>query len=1323
MFHWSRIANKTSFFILLCALFYEQANAAVPREERLSNHLTHQNVTGFAQDEDGCIWISTLGGLNKYDGSEYEHFVLDPTDSTSISDDFVFSVIYDSEGNLWAGTRNGLCRYEPDRQCFERYPCSPIYNIMEGSDGLLWLSTAACPISFDRKTHQMQQYSQVGSTNTMWEDGQGHLWAGTSEREGLSTRRSNGQWEKFSLPMNKSVICSFRAADKKWWLGTNQGIVIFDSSRQTFVDDSALANYDPHIGTTRINFICECEPYVLLIGTATEGVYRYDMVNKELTHNAPIRYNQTKSSEILSFYKDKWGDIWIGTYDKGFFVANKQSDFFCQDGRLNDTIKDKFVTRVISGKDGQMWIGTRYDGIYRYDGDGKIQHYELQGLLNGSNDFLEVIYMDSSGILWIAFKSCLFATRPNEHDLRILKKIELSDVRVLNEDFSGTIWAGTWWGLYSIRDYIPTLFNDYPTSEIIVRGNGSLLAALPDKGLIEIDERGNIREHPFSKECDNIVMNCISMTEDSHGGLWVGSYGFGLAYEGPDGKFTTISRKDGLPNNNVLSIIEDPLGDIWASTQLGIVRIVQKGEKMSVVNYNLRGLFPGEQYHEKAVGMSSQGCIYFGGNHGITYFNPVELPQKENRPIIHLSDLKIFNRSVLPGDESRVLKTNIGHTYMVTLSHTQRTISIDYSGIDYFSSNNLSYRYQLDGLNEKTIEAGSQHRRASFSSLAPGRYQFRVWAVGENGMVSAEPATLKIKIKPSPFLSFPAILFYVLFVFGSIYAFVKINFAARLNKKKAEIEHNERNREREVAQMKTTFFSNISHELRTPLSLIVAPTEQLMEDKSINGESRHLVEIINRSANSLLKLLGQLMDFVKLESGGILKLGVQKVDIIDLLSEECDSFTSWAEQRSIEIRFTPHREHLTIWVDVDKIEKVMNNLLSNAIKHTPKGGRIDVYSEEVGGELASGKYGHIEGRFLEIRVLDTGEGMSEESLGQVFRRYPKVSESGSDYSGNGIGLHYTKNLIERHKGRIAAALREKGGMEFSFILPLDEVYTEDEMLLGKKSATLPVIQDDDTFKNGQLAGPDAPVILVVEDEANLREYICQLLSSRYRTIAAEDGQVAWEVIREKKPDLILSDVVMPEIGGYELCRMVKEDINFCHIPVILLTAKTSADDRVEGLDTGADAYIAKPFKTEEVMLTIKNQLRSREVLRQFFLSSDPSENIPNVKLNPKDQKFLDGLSSLVKKEISNPELGVDILTTELGYSRTALFAKIKGLTGLAPNEFIRDYRFKYAARLIREGSLSLSEISDAAGFSSYSYFSRAFKQHFGVSPKDFRSVK
>lgn len=1305
----------------------------------LSPDISFLDVNAFAQDSLGYMWIATLGGLNKYNGYEYQHFLHIPSDSASLGNDFVFSLLIDSSHTFWVGTAYGVSTFDFETNRFDHYSSAmtPVYSFFEDHNGQIWAATPLGPGMIDRDKQTVSFPREPQFVNLFWEDDAHRLWMGLSEREGLAVQKDNMSWEYYSLPGSRSVTCMYSDPQGIWWLGTNAGIVLFDPASHTFRNPkfSAIPE-NMKLNRTQINFIKEVEPLKLLIGTTTEGFFYYDLLSQRLQHNMPARFNPFYSAQLHTCYIDKQGNTWIGTYDKGFVVGNKQSDCFNVDHVLSNQFKGKFVTRVIED-DNHFWIATRYDGLYRYSPSEGLITYENQSLFPDKNEFLEVIFIDSQQRIWIAFETQLIIARvTREGRINIIKRLNIENVRVVKEDQENNIWLGTWEGLYktTVTDGQVTIdkIRSSNVPDICILNSGDILFSAFGEGIFTIRSGNSVPQLlEFPNEINLVTSTAVTLFEDSRHRIWMGSYGNGAAWY-LDGAYNHFSKDNGLPSNNVLCFQEDLNRDIWMSTSHGISRLKIRENDIIISNFFKNDGTLGDQYHEKAGCRSSDGRIFFAGNHGLTFFNPSSIVPNHNPPLINIEDLKIFNHSVQPALKGSVLSKNVSYTTEIVLNHKQTTFSLDYAGIDFSAPAKLTYKYMLKGFDKQWNDMGD-FRRATYSNVPPGEYIFYVSAINGDGVESVYPASLQITVRPAPWFSWQAWVCYSILLLVMVFVVLRIWFNTKINRQLIEMEHNERMREKEVTKMKINFFTNISHEFRTPLTLISAPLEKLYTTVKFEDQNLKLMDTVYRNVQRMLQLTNQLLDFIKIENGALL-LNVQQADIIQELQNIYESFLYLSERKGVKLLFDPHIFGQFIWIDSDKIEKIMCNLLSNAIKHTPRNGIIEIFTRMLEREESIQKYGENEhtdcSLFLEVTVSDTGPGIPEDKLQELFIRYRQINGSlglNHDYSGSGIGLHYTKTLVESHKGKICARLKPEKGMEFSFIVPAKDVYSEKEKVEIQKNAFIvdtPRVQS--TLKN---EGSGANIkqhysILIVEDNIELMDFISNLLSEKYHVLEATDGDQGWELVQSESPDLLLSDVLMPGLSGYELCSRVKKSPEYCHIPTILLTAKTSMSEQLEGLEQGADAYICKPFNPDYLLLTISNLLKNKEILRQYFSTpqKEVRELIP-VTLNKHDQVFMDKLTRLLEDKLSDPDLNIDYIARELGLSRTVFYRKIKGLADISPNDFLRNYRLRSAAEKILNDTDSLVEVAEQTGFRSYSYFSKSFKKHFGITPKEYQNSK
>lgn len=1311
-----------------------------------SPQLSFLNVNGFSEDSLGYMWIATLGGLSRYNGYEYLHYTHDDADSTSINHDFVFSVFYDSTGRLWVGTMMGVNCYDFEGNGFEVYdmPASAVYSFFEDHTGKIWVASMLGPGWIDTEQKRIVTTGEMRHINLYWEDEQHRLWMGVNGQQGLAVQQSENKWEYITLPDHREVICQYTDPQGLWWLGTNAGLVVFDPVTRSFRKPPIAELQQVELNKTQVNFIQEVEPLKILIGTTMQGCYLYDFISNTLTHNEPRRYNPFESSQLLSYYSDRRGNVWIGSYDKGFTIVGKHPDYFNDEALLSDLFDAKFVTRIIQDSAENLWIATRYKGLYRYSKEKKITTYNRQNsdLFPSNNEFLETIFIDSQDRLWLGFNNNLIIGKLDKNgDIKKLHRIELEHVRIIREAPNGDFWLGTWSGLYRIHETTGSemqLQKLYQANvpDICIFDNGDVLFSSYSEGILHIPANDTLPQtyHPsgIAEKMPDATYQCVTIYKDSRERLWFGSYGKGIVCY-TDGVWLIYSVKDGLPNSNVLCVQEDRNGDIWMSTSRGLSRLSLTATDTTFFNYSMSDKLTGHQFHEKAGLRAGDGRIFFGGNHGLTFFYPERIQLNNTPPVIRLEDLKIHNQSIRPMRSGSVLTKDIALTERIVLNHRQTTLSIDYAGIDFITPGKLTYKYMMEGIDSEWNEV-DQFRRASYANLPAGKYTFRVHAINGDGFESVRPATLSIIVRPAPWFTWQAWILYGIVLFTIVFVLFRLWFRTKMNRQLLEIEYNERQREKEVSEMKINFFTNISHELRTPLTLISAPLEQLLSGgESINENNKRLLQTISRNVQSMMRLINQLLDFRKVENG-VLSLEVQQTDVILLIRSVLDVFAYPTERKKIDLRFNPHTPSLLLWTDTDKIEKILHNLLSNALKHTPANGEVEVYTTELSHTMAKAKYPQLndiyEASYLEIIVSDTGSGIPEEKMGDLFVRYRQIRSSSGhkpDYSGSGIGLHYTKCLVEKHYGAITACIRSEKGMLFSFILPMKDVYMSNEKESSHRefvaSETNDVSGSNRPLLSGNGVNATLPTILIAEDNIELMDFMRVLLSEKYRLIEALNGDDAWRLVEQESPDLILSDIIMPGMSGTQLCARVKNHPAYSHIPVILLTAKTTILEQVEGLGQGADVYICKPFHVDYLLLTIKNMFLNRDRLRQYYATpqteSSPELQLPE-RMSPLDRNFMDKLTRLLENKLSDPDINIDYIAREVGFSRTGFYRKLKGVTDMSPVDFLTNFRLKRAAEMIVDGAYTLTEIADQTGFSSYSYFSKSFKKHFGVSPKDYR---
>jgi signal transduction histidine kinase/DNA-binding response OmpR family regulator len=777
--------------------------------------------------------------------------------------------------------------------------------------------------------------------------------------------------------------------------------------------------------------------------------------------------------------------------------------------------------------------------------------------------------------------------------------------------------------------------------------------------------------------------------------------------------------------SDITDIQEDSRGNIWVSSLYGLSKYDRQTNAFT--NYYKSDGIGGNQFNERSSCRMTNGTLIFGGTHGLTFFNPVDAPLKRTIPLL-FEDLRIHNQ-LIPAYQSDCIDKNLSYNPLIRLNHNQNSFTISYAALDYCEYDRVHYYYKMDGFNTLWIDA-NHNREAYYSNLPAGKYTFRVKITNSDNTIVEAENSISVHISPAPWFSRWAYCAYLLVIISIALLIFRVWRKIRTDKESVLQEKREKEKERMVNKMNMSYFTNISHEFRTPLTMIAGPVMQLCSDERIQGENKKLLYIVQRSVNRMLKLVGQLMDFGKLEED-VLKLNVKQADIIEELIFIIDVFRVNINNKSINLVTYGLEDSFITWIDVDKLNKIMGNLISNALKFTGTGGKIgfsfDVVRREEAADLFPLTEKDCSAEYVKLVLSDSGRGIPEDKLEKIFERYYQITghDKGTYNWGTGIGLYYSRRLVELHHGYIKAENGEKGGAVFTVILPVsDSAYSEEEKEINteEQQEVFPLQTKEQLGKIGENENEsehEKYKLLIVDDDTEVSHYLSVLLSTQYRVTNRFDADSALKAIEEESPDLILSDVLMPGISGYELCRQIKENLQLCHIPVVLLTAKVTVENQVEGLNTGADAYVTKPFDPNYLLALIKSQLKNRENVRNLLGKKTKTDKIGNNILSPQDNMFMTELYRLMERELSNSELNITRMTEVLKISRTKLYYKIKGLTGNNPNVFFKTYKLNRAAELISEGKYNISEIADITGFSTLSHFSSSFRKQFGVSPSEY----
>ncbi len=1171
------------------------------------------------------------------------------------------------------------------------------------------------------------------------EDGQGFIWIGTFH--GLN--RFDGQEyhqyfctdDSTGLPDNqiKALLCDSK---QRLWVGTVNGIC-------RYTDQDRFLRIPMKTDNRYVRQLLEDGDGRIFARNAN-GMLRFDekmgafvpadgsqpRLRKATTEEYPLPDSvDTAQSHVSTWLRDSRGNLWTGTDNRGLTVKYADEERFNSDRELNRAVGQSSVTDVAVDRTGQLWIASQDKGILMRDTTGHTRHIEISGRTgnNGQEDAAVHLLADADGFLWVATGAEVLKCRYAGGRLSPVARFDIKKTMCMVQAQDKTVWisaSDTY--IYCVRlgsDKVDRKQLSSPNSftpSVATLADGSILVSACNRKMVSLNPATMKASELVIPETDwkacvrRSVFIPVDVCQDSRGSVWIGTVSNGLMRM--DRKTCRMEHIGGLSCSDISSIEEDAQGNVWVSTLKGLNRYDPKTGKVTMF-YKFDGM-GGDEFNDRASCRLPDGTLVFGGLHGLTYFNPADIHTRQDIPL-YFQDLRVHGQLVRPNERAAIAKSLV-HCPEINLRHDQNSFSISFCALDYSKYPRVHYWYKLDGVDKDWVDAGTA-RTVSYTNLPAGHYTFRVKTGSNDSASTQQEKAIKVTVMPAPWNSPWAWALYLILT-GLLASYLYDNrmrtVAARQAAKEAE---REKERELRTNQMNMSFFANIAHEFRTPLTMIAGPVGQLLGSKNIGSEEKSLLGVAQRSIQRMFKLVNQLMDFNKLEND-TLRLHVEPTDVAKAVNDICDTFAFNVKEKGLTLTRHGLEEPLTAWTDGDKLEKIVSNLLSNALKFTPTGGKIDVSLDAADGQVM-------------LAVSDTGQGIPKDQLEHIFKRYYQLDNQtkGIINWGTGIGLYFSRRLAVLHHGTLTAGNRATGiGAVFTLTYPMQEQdYTEEERrpledgngeYQSAETYVHPIEQADETMDKKTDADDKRPTVLVVDDDTEIVHYMRILFARDYRLVTCLNAETALEQMREEGPDIVLSDVSMPGMDGYELCREIKQDIQLCHIPVILVTAKVTVDNQVEGLNVGADAYVTKPFEPTVLSALIQSQLKNRERIRSILTNStaikeDAADNV----LSEQDKRFVDELYKLMEEELANSELDVTKMTKMLYISRTKLYYKIKGLTGETPANFFRTYKLNRAAELVKEGKYTISEIADKCGFSSQSHFSIVFKKQFGVAPSQYKA--
>ena len=1298
----------------------------------VSLELSNSRVQAIEEDATGQLWIATFRGLNRYDGHAYNQYFC-TGDTLGLPDNNVQGLLCDKRGRLWIATVNGVCRYTKQDN-FERIPMQTgnknARKLLMDSKGRVFVFNGTELMMYDETHNIFLTKVTRKMTNQSW----GDCFIDGSDSILIISPRNVQLYSSEDFKLKKEIkdiddngVFYFELLANDLLLASGNGsLTIYDVKSHQFIPipdemKTRLTANGSVIQAARL-----LDNNTILLSTSSNGLFEMNLLTHTLLGEGDAGFSiPVPEAYVTQIFQDSRKNIWMGTYDKGLFVNYYYKEKFGgSDSYLNRIIDNSSVFAVAVDHQENLWISTLRKGVFVYHcNTQKAEPIMIEGLpASESKNAVTHIFCDRDGLLWLSTTNIIMKCQYDGRSLRILDQWPVFMTMDFEQTDDGTVWAST--SSTNIIGFHPgnskpevkqAFHVDYTFIPSLQKlRDGTMLISAFFQDIMRLNpQTGKLTalEIPDMQKCiRHSVYIPTDMYEDDNGDVWIGTVSNGLLRYSP--KTNTMTHIAGLSCSDVASIEKGNQGNLWISTMKGLNRLDMKTGRITSL-YKADGL-AGDEFMDRASCQLPNGSLVFGGTDGITMFNPADIDTIRNTSLM-FSHLRVHNQLVRPAVGAPI-EVMIDSCREIRLRHNENSFTISYTALDYGEYERVHYYHKLDGFDNEWIDAGSSHS-VSYSNLPSGHYTFRLrTSDSASNVLNNDERTIDIRVEPTPANSWWAWLVYL--ALASALAYYLYRNARRVvhAHRAARQAQMEKEQEKRVNAMNMSFFANIAHEFRTPLTMIAGPVGQLVRNGNLSDEDHSLLSIAQRSIQRMFKLVNQLMDFNKLESD-TLRLGVEQIDIVKAMNEICDTFVFNAKEKGITINRFGMEDSLIGWTDGDKLEKILSNLLSNALKFTPQGGHIDVSLDLVDNQV-------------KISVADSGKGIPENQLENVFKRYYQLDNQTKAIVnwGTGIGLYYSRRLAELHHGSLTAKNNTSGtGAVFTFVYPMNEsAYTEKErqVIASDNVADLRVFDTSSIPQPVQTTDSSEdtrPTILIVDDDTEIINYMRVLFSRDYRLITCLDADTALEEMRASEPNLVLSDVAMPGKDGYELCQEIKQDIQLSHIPVILVTAKITADNQVEGLNVGADAYVTKPFEPAVLSALIQSQLKNRARIRKLLAQATTTEDDQMEEaLSSQDKHFMEELYKLMEEELSNSELDVTRITRLLLISRTKLYYKIKGLTGETPSNFFRTYKLNRAAELLKSGEHTVSEIADMCGFSTQSHFSVVFKKQFGVTPTEYK---
>lgn len=1305
--------------------------------------LSQVTITDIYQDELGRMWFGTRDGLNMYDGNHIKVYKPIPNDSTSLSYSFIRKITGDGMGNLFIQTISNILLFDLQKETFSVLFPHRVNSSCKGKNGL-WFFLNNILYFYDNQTKELNTFHSFSPVLTyvqcLYESTDGRCWIGANS--GLYAIDSN---RVVSTHLSGALIRHiYEDKNKNLWVGSSDKGLFMYAENGTWTNYRHHENDSKSLINNHIRAICEDNLGNIWLGSPF-GLCCFDRQKNEFNTLLLSSENQLNSQSVNCLFKDKYGVVWVGTYFGGVKYLNPESSPLRLYHPKEDGLPYSIIGKFAEDKNGIIWICTEGGGIASFDPQtDRFESFKLPG-----NNFKSIVYDAKKHCLWLGTHISILV----RFDIATEKAtVYNSQDKPSAQNFGSTLLGmalyenklliGATQGLRPFDPetgtIVPFIEEDisHPIFAIFIDSRQKLWIGTNGYGLICYDlEQQTIKRFRHEKsDLTSISGDIINVVfEDSKGRIWIGTNGFGLNLYHPETNNFSLYTKENnaLLDNNITAIAETHSGTLLIGTGIGLSGFSHEDNENNennddnddnddnennddnddnqITNYQYQNGFPLVTLNENSLFVSSSGSIYVGGVSGMAILKEENLKFVPTPGEIRFTKLFVNNQEVKPGDPTGIISKTLPYTNKITINPNYSVFSVEFAIDNYLHSHSDGMEYRLAGYNSEWMHVQSENV-LTYTNLSPGSYtlELRLKHFPES------IRSLAIVVPPPFYRTKMAYLLYILTFVLLIYLFIRQAKTRFYLKTSLEFEKKEKEKNEELIQSKLRFFTNISHEIKTPITLIMGQADHLLQSHRIHPGIYNKIVNIHKSASSLNGLINELLDFRKQEQGH-LKLKISQVNFIDFLKETFIVFSDYAVNKKITFDFRHNVKNLPLWIDTEQMQKVVNNLLSNAFKYTPEGGRIIIAAEEKENEVI-------------FSVSDTGIGIEADKIDLIFDRFYQIAQN-MHVQGTGIGLALSKGIVLAHDGTIQVKSEEGCGSTFIVTLKKGDAHFKDDIVrLKEKDELKAYIKNDadidfmeEVKKTQEEVGSRQASLLIVEDNEEVRELLREVFSPIYKTEIAVDGRDGLEKVRSFQPDIVISDIMMPNMSGIELCEKIKNNLETCHIPIILLTARMAAEHKFQVWRIGADDYIAKPFDIKLLILRCNNLINSRKLIQKKYVHQ--TELSPQTLATTAiDTEFIQKATAIVEENLTNVDFNIDVFAQTLGLGRTTLFNKLRGITGLTPNTFILNIKLKKAAHLlIHHPEMNASEIAYAIGFNSPGYFNKCFKSLFDYTPVEFRN--